>query len=232
MTLTGNFAVTGNNTKDIIVSGVTIIARDIASVDSITATTNTTLTLATLDNNKDILITPHGTGQVRIPNAGALFPGVNAGVVYNNDGGADGVALRNNGGAGILSLGWLQYGGMGALFTTGSAVDWAVGIDIRPMTQTYVKKIFLVTAQTTVDGSVSGNATYSQPFQGDSFKKVVVMLNALNGTASYTFPTAFANTPVVMNTNGLATTLVTAISTTAVTVTGATSTGPIFIEGL
>lgn len=34
------------------------------SISSITAPTNTTLTLATLDNNKDVVITPHGTGKL------------------------------------------------------------------------------------------------------------------------------------------------------------------------
>ena len=49
----------------------------------------------------------------------------------------------------------------------------------------------------------------------------MVYCNALTGTASYTFPTAFTNVPVVLTT----------LSATAMTVTGSSTTGPIIVEG-
>ena len=85
---------------------------------------------------------------------------------------------------------------------------------------------------TTVNGSIAGSAIFSQPFQGSAFKKVMIYCNALNGTASYTFPTAFTYTPVALSTNGLSTALVTTLNTTTCTVTGTTSTGIITIEGI
>ncbi len=74
-----------------------------------------------------------------------------------------------------------------------------------------------------------GQRGLQRAFQGTSYKKVVIELGAtLSGTASYTFPVAFTNTPIVINGD----TGVTSLSTTAVTVTaGGTLPRTIELEG-
>ncbi len=85
--------------------------------------------------------------------------------------------------------------------------------------------------ETSVTGSTSGTALFSQPQQGAGAKEVIVYCAALLGTASYTFPAPFRQTPAIVATNGLAAAKVTALSATAMTITGTTDTGFIVLKG-
>jgi len=86
------------------------------------------------------------------------------------------------------------------------------------------------TAQSTVSCSTSGTAVFSEPLAGATNKKVLIHLSACVGTASYTYPVSFTNAPSVFASNNVAASIATSVSTTAVTVTGATSTGALMLE--
>ena len=87
----------------------------------------------------------------------------------------------------------------------------------------------LYSSQTTVTSSFSGSIVCSQPFKGPAYKKVIIYCDALIGSASYTYPTAFVNSPVITSGNS---SLVSSLSATAVTITTTTSISTfIIIEG-
>ena len=77
-----------------------------------------------------------------------------------------------------------------------------------------------------MNGSTSGSAIFSQPFLGGNYGKVVIYLNSLNGTATYTFLASFQHAPAALGPQAAA---ATAISTTSVT--GSGTTGFLFLEG-
>ncbi|UWZ84657.1 hypothetical protein [Occallatibacter riparius] len=90
-------------------------------------------------------------------------------------------------------------------------------------------KFYSTAAQTTTSCGTSGSIISSEPFLGSSHKTVVIHLAACNGAATYTFPTAFANTPGIFASSSTAASVVTSLSASAVTITGTTSTGTIVL---
>jgi len=88
--------------------------------------------------------------------------------------------------------------------------------------------VAITAMNSSISGSTNGSASFSQPFCGSFYKKVIIQLINLNGTASYTFPAAFAYVAKVTTGNGA---LVTSLSITSVTVTGATTNDTIILEG-
>ena len=96
----------------------------------------------------------------------------------------------------------------------------------------------LSNSQTTITpsgGSFAGTYICSQPFQGSSYKKVIIYFSGWTaGTTNptYTFPTAFTHTPamVTCTSGGVAPTAT--INTTSYTATaGSTLTGFVILEG-
>jgi len=86
-------------------------------------------------------------------------------------------------------------------------------------------------AKTTYNGSVSGTAVWSMPFQGSAFKKFIIYLSALNDVGgTITFPTAFSHTPVIYGT-AASLAICTASTTTFTIGAAATITGYVICEG-
>jgi len=148
------------------------------------------------------------------------------GLIYNNDGG---IGITINGNASPTSFPQLfaDPNGHSVGINTGSPSETLEvnGVALIDSTEK------INTGNNTQAGSTSGTATFSQVESGKAYKKVVVYCGGLLGTASYTFPVAFAHTPAIISTNQVAAGVVTTLTTTGITLTGITTTGYIFIEG-
>lgn len=85
---------------------------------------------------------------------------------------------------------------------------------------------------TNINGSVSGTAKWTMPFQGATYKKFVIHYAAFHdtGTHTVTFPTAFVNTPFIYG-DSTAVAISSASTTTFSIAVAATITGNVFVEG-
>ena len=84
--------------------------------------------------------------------------------------------------------------------------------------------------QTTVSCSTSGSVVFSEPLTGTSYKLLMLYSNGCVGTASYTYPVAFTNTPTIaVGGGGLV--LTTSLTTSAITVTGTDGNGNATLVG-
>lgn len=143
------------------------------------------------------------------------------------------------------SLPWPRYTQQ-ALYAISTPVKGDVGYDSTRNIPTYyngtawdplLDSSTLARPQTTVSGSTSGSAVFSEPIQQVAHKQVIIYCNALLGTATYNFPNAFTNTPGIIPTYGtggtivVSPTVVTSLTTTSITLTGTTNTGNITLEG-
>jgi hypothetical protein len=163
-----------------------------------------------------------GTGTTTRPqtylNGSATNPttwsvnGTMLGINVPSGGLTNAIDVHSNGGASVFAVG---AGG-----NTTSSGFFAASGSFRPNSSI-----------TTVSCSTSGTVQFSEPFQGSADKKVIAFANACLGTASYTYPVGFTNTPVIVTTSGPASSVVTSLSATATTVTGAPTTGNIILEG-
>ena len=109
-------------------------------------------------------------------------------------------------------------------------VNETIGCDVFTSNEIHNNGYTYIEAPLTViSSSFSGTIVASMPFRGQTYKKVIIWCNESIGSSTYTFPTAFYYLPKNITDNSGQ---VTALSTTAVTITTNTSTSVfVILEG-
>ena len=177
--------------------------------------------------------------------------GNNAGYVQGNYGVAIGASASVNQGDCAIAIGYacapssqaansilIDATGVGAVnpATTGTFItpirnvgnNATLAYNSTTCEVTYSNSVSPQVANIIVSASTSGNISWNQPFQGSTYKKVLIYVNNAVGTATLAYTIAFVNTPFVY---GYDSTRVTSVSTTGCTVTGNGTSGYLFIEG-
>lgn len=137
-----------------------------------------------------------------------------------------------SGGAAITTTASVYINGATTGGTSNWALDVASGNTLLGGNLSLSGALALNNSGSSINGSTSGTASFNETFNGSSEKHCIITLSSLNGSATYTFPTTFNNTPVVIASNGLSASLVTSLSTTSATVTTSSATsGTLIIIG-
>ncbi len=117
------------------------------------------------------------------------------------------------------------YGDITNIILYSGAVD-AFGIVSTP-------RVDISSSIVIIHGATSGLVEFSEPFHGSTYKKVMIYVDNLftGDTATYNFSSSFTHTPEILTTSGLSSALITSLDTSSVTVTGASSSGFLILEG-
>ena len=141
--------------------------------------------------------------------------------------------ITATGGTGILTANSIvKNGGLATQTLCADGSSGNCGSYITGSSPTITGPLKLNQTGTSEPCATSGTVTWTEEFTGTGKKEVIGYASAcLGASTSYTYPTAFSHTPAAVTTNQLASSLLTTLSTTAVVLTGTTSTGYVFIEG-
>lgn len=146
--------------------------------------------------------------------AGIPFIGANIGIPIDD--------TLDIGGAGVLGLNLGNANAFSALQTFNAGIN--------------VSFVLNSAEQTTIAGTTAGSIIASQPEQGSAYKKVVIYLDGYENDSTtaqtYTFPSAFVNTPVAsVNSTSIPGMTITNSSVSFAPDTTTAYTGFIIIEG-